>query len=125
MSNKENNFKEKFKQALISTAKVISDDYKVDEAVLNKRLNLKKTDFFEGDVLERIEDITYSVFERFSIFQFIGKTRKQINFSSMRKVRKYLGCRTCSCLEKYRLLMNSVQKSPVFLMYLRIPEVGW
>ena len=47
MSNKENNFKEKFKQALISTAKVISDDYKVDEAVLNKRLNLKKTDFFD------------------------------------------------------------------------------
>ena len=30
MSNKENNFKEKFKQALISTAKVISDDYKLD-----------------------------------------------------------------------------------------------
>ena len=47
MSNKENNFKEKFKQALISTAKVISDDYKVDEVVLNKRLNLKKTDFFD------------------------------------------------------------------------------
>ena len=28
MSNKEDNFKEQFKQALISTAKVISDDYK-------------------------------------------------------------------------------------------------
>ena len=28
MNNKEDNFKEKFKQALISTAKVISDDYK-------------------------------------------------------------------------------------------------
>jgi len=26
--NKEDNFKEKFKQALISTAKVISDDYR-------------------------------------------------------------------------------------------------
>ena len=26
--NKEDNFKEKFKQALISTVKVISDDYK-------------------------------------------------------------------------------------------------
>ena len=30
MSSKENNFKEQFKQALISTAKVISDDYKLD-----------------------------------------------------------------------------------------------
>jgi len=30
MSNKENNFKEQFKQALISTAKVISEDYKLD-----------------------------------------------------------------------------------------------
>ena len=30
MNNKEDNFKEKFKQVLISTAKVISDDYKLD-----------------------------------------------------------------------------------------------
>ena len=30
MSNKENNFKEQFKQALISTARVISEDYKKD-----------------------------------------------------------------------------------------------
>ena len=28
--NKEDNFKEKFKQALVSTVKVISDDYKID-----------------------------------------------------------------------------------------------
>tara|TARA_B100000795_G_C22612901_1_gene365805 strand:- start:574 stop:696 length:123 start_codon:yes stop_codon:yes gene_type:complete len=34
MSNKENNLKEKFKQALISTAKVISGDFKLD---LNKQ----------------------------------------------------------------------------------------
>ena len=27
--SKENNFKEKFKSALVSTAKVISDDYKI------------------------------------------------------------------------------------------------
>ena len=30
MSNKEDNFKEQFKQALISTARVISEDYKLD-----------------------------------------------------------------------------------------------
>ena len=29
--NKEDNIKEKFKQALISTVKVISDEYKIDE----------------------------------------------------------------------------------------------
>ncbi len=43
--NKEDNLKEKFKQALISTAKVISDDYKQD---LNKKNNSSKNfDFFE------------------------------------------------------------------------------
>ena len=30
MSNKENNTKEQFKQVLISTARVISDDYKIN-----------------------------------------------------------------------------------------------
>ena len=30
MSKKEDNFKELFKQALISTARVISEDYKLD-----------------------------------------------------------------------------------------------
>ena len=40
MSNKENNFKEQFKQALISTAKVISDDYKVDLKKIDKNFLL-------------------------------------------------------------------------------------
>ena len=31
--NKEDNFKEKFKQALISTVKVISDDYKLEKEI--------------------------------------------------------------------------------------------
>ncbi|MDB9767113.1 cobalamin biosynthesis protein CobT [Candidatus Pelagibacter sp.] len=47
MSSKENNFKEQFKQALISTAKVISDDYKLDVKKLDKDLSNKKTDFFD------------------------------------------------------------------------------
>jgi len=46
MSSKENNFKEQFKQALISTAKVISEDYKLDVKKLDKDLSNKKTDFF-------------------------------------------------------------------------------
>ena len=43
MSNKEDNFKEQFKQALISTAKVISEDYKLDIILAkNKNLNSVK-----------------------------------------------------------------------------------
>ena len=46
MSNKENNFKEHFKQALISTSKVISDDYKLDI----KKLHFRSKKFvIEGD----------------------------------------------------------------------------
>ena len=47
MSNKEDNFKEQFKQALISTAKVISEDYKLDIKKIDKDLTPKKVDFFE------------------------------------------------------------------------------
>ena len=39
--NKEDNLKEKFKQALISTVKVISDDYKLEKEV-NKNFNNTK-----------------------------------------------------------------------------------
>ena len=39
--NKEDNLKEKFKQALISTVKVISDDYKLEKEV-NKNFKFKK-----------------------------------------------------------------------------------
>ena len=38
MNKKEDNFKEKFKQALTSTAKVISDDYKLNVKMLIKIL---------------------------------------------------------------------------------------
>ena len=47
MSNKEDNFKEQFKQALISTAKVISEDYKPDLKKIEKDLDSKKVDFFD------------------------------------------------------------------------------
>jgi len=51
MSNKENNLKEQFKQALISTAKVISEDY-----LLNKESNSKNTDNFEINDLSNKTD---------------------------------------------------------------------
>ena len=56
MSNKEDNFKEQFKQALISTAKVISDDYKLNLKKLDKDLSLKKIDFFDIKSLSNKND---------------------------------------------------------------------
>jgi cobaltochelatase CobT len=47
MSNKEDNFKEQFKQALISTAKVISEDYEPNIKKIDKNLRSKKIDFFD------------------------------------------------------------------------------
>jgi len=47
MSNKEDNLKEQFKQALVSTAKVISEDYKLDAKKIDKDLTSKKIDFFD------------------------------------------------------------------------------
>lgn len=53
--NKEDNFKEKFKQALISTIKVISDEYRV-ETELKKNLSSKNYNFFELDNLVSKQD---------------------------------------------------------------------
>ena len=41
MSSKHDNLKEQFKNALVSTAKVISDDYKIDPKKNNKEVDLK------------------------------------------------------------------------------------
>ena len=56
MNKKEDNFKEKFKQALISTAKVISDDYKLEIKNTNKNFSSKNTNFFEIDNLSNKSD---------------------------------------------------------------------
>ena len=53
--NKEDNFKEKFKEALISTLKVISDDYKINENE-NKNLKSKKFNFLEIDNIKNKQD---------------------------------------------------------------------
>ena len=63
--NKEDNFKEKFKQALISTAKVISDDYKPNANKQNASSN--NFNFFELKFLRspfsilKSSDITFTV----------------------------------------------------------------
>ncbi|NQW07188.1 MAG: cobalamin biosynthesis protein CobT [Candidatus Pelagibacter sp.] len=56
MSTKESNFKEQFKKALISTAKVISEDYKLDVKKLDKDLSAKKIDFFDVTNLSNKND---------------------------------------------------------------------
>jgi len=53
--NKEDNIKEKFKQALISTVKVISDDYKIEKEV-KKNESSKNYNFFELDNLNTKQD---------------------------------------------------------------------
>ena len=58
MNKKEDNFKEKFRQALISTAKVISEDYKIDLDSKDKNSSSKKFDFFELDNLKNKHDFT-------------------------------------------------------------------
>ena len=56
MSNKEDNFKEQFKQALISTAKVISEDYNLEVKKIDKDLDTKKIDFFDSADLSNKND---------------------------------------------------------------------
>ncbi|MDB4232771.1 cobalamin biosynthesis protein CobT [Candidatus Pelagibacter sp.] len=56
MSNKEDNFKEQFKKALVSTAKVISEDYKLDVKKIDKDLDSKKIDFFDVTNLSNKND---------------------------------------------------------------------
>jgi cobaltochelatase CobT len=56
MSNKKDDFKEQFKQALISTARVISEDYKLDVKKIDKNLSSKKIDFFDVTNLSNKND---------------------------------------------------------------------
>ena len=52
---KEDTIKEQFKQALISTAKVISDDYKINLKE-NKNFSSQNFNFFELDNLNTTQD---------------------------------------------------------------------
>ena len=55
MDNKNINLKEKLKQALTSTARAISDDYKI-EGDVEQNKSSKKFDFFEIDNLNSKND---------------------------------------------------------------------
>ena len=74
MSNKENEIKEKFRQALISTSRVIADNFESHTRNINRDLNAKNTNFFEIDNLSckndfvrlRAEADTIALKKRFS-----------------------------------------------------------
>ena len=55
MNNKNSNLKEKFKQALSSTAKVISDDFKIEDDLAENKSS-KKFDFFDIENLNSKND---------------------------------------------------------------------
>ena len=80
MSNKETNLKEKLRQALTSTAKVISDDLKLNQ-IKKKIKSSNKLDFFELDKLNnkidfikaRAEADSSALKKNFQIKKFIKK----------------------------------------------------
>ena len=113
MNNKETNLKEKLKQALESTARVISDDLKIkDRSQENK--SSKKFDFFEIDNLNstndfikaRAESDSYALKKKFSNDK-IYKTNLPLNsscktlYSIAEKIRyEYLGSKMLKGIEK-------------------------
>ena len=58
MNNNKNDLKEKFKQALISTAKVISDDYSLDIKDINKKIISKSIKSIDINDLSSKSDFT-------------------------------------------------------------------
>ena len=56
MNNKEDSLKEKFKLALISTAKVISDDYKINVKNIDKKLGSNNENLLEINSLSNKND---------------------------------------------------------------------
>ena len=55
MNNKDSNLKEKLKQALSSTARVISDDFKIKNEIVENKSS-KKSDFFDIENLSSKND---------------------------------------------------------------------
>ena len=94
MSDKENNFKEKFRQALISTSKVISDDFKPIIKNSNENVTSKNPDFLEIKNLSNKNDFTkfrahadsIALKKKFSNLKILNKN--QPNNSSCRSLYK-------------------------------------
>ena len=100
---KEDNLKDQFKQALISTIKVISEEYKT-EINLKKNLSSKNYNFFELDNLSSKQDyIKIRAQENFLIKKFIKKIFPKVKFIDLfTTLLKKLGMKCCAvkCLEE-------------------------
>ena len=101
MSEKEDNFKEKFKQALLSTAKVISDDYKVATKNSDKNLSSKNTNFFEIDNLSNRSDFirlraqtdSHAVKKKFSNKEIFNKNLpNNVRYKSLYNIAEKIRC---------------------------------
>ncbi len=113
-SNKKNpNIKEKLKQALLSTAKVISDDFKIEKDYNNNKSS-KKFDFFELDNLNskidflkaRADSDSSALKRKFSNIQIFKKNLPSNSsckslYSIAEKIRyESLGCQMLKGIEK-------------------------
>ena len=89
-SNRDANFKEKLKQALASTVRVISDDFE-NNSKQKKEGNLSKIDFFNLDNLVTKNDFikaransdSSALKKNFQMKIFIEKTYHQIHLPSL------------------------------------------
>jgi len=132
MSNKSDNFKDQFKQALISTAKVISDDYKISYKKNDKETSEKKYNFFNVSDLSnkydfiklRAETDSEAVKKKFSstsifnknlpknkscksLYNIAEKTRYEILGGKMLKgIKKNIS-------DNYYLKINNISKNPI------------
>jgi cobaltochelatase CobT len=87
MSNKNDTFKEQFKHALISTAKVISDDYKIDSKKNDKEFTSKNNKIIDianlsnkNDFIKlRAETDSDAVKKNFLTHQYLIKIYQKIN----------------------------------------------
>ena len=97
--SKESNLKERFKLALLSTAKVISDDYKIKIDKKNK--SSKNMDFFELDNLN-------------TRFDFI-KYRAEVDSKALKKNSPIIKCINLIYLKTHHanLCMNYQKRSDV------------
>ena len=113
IKSKNSNIKEKLKQALNSTAKVISDDFKIEEG-LEKNRSSRKFDFFELDNLNSKSDFlkaransdSSALKRKFSNIQIYKKnlpsnTSCKSLYSIAEKIRyESLGCQMLKGIEK-------------------------
>ena len=132
MSNKSDNFKDQFKQALISTVKVISDDYKISYKKNDKETSEKKYNFFNVSDLSnkydfiklRAETDSEAVKKKFSstsifnknlpknkscksLYNIAEKTRYEILGGKMLKgIKKNIS-------DNYYFKINNISKNPI------------